>query len=81
VRNALTIDVEEYFQAHAYVRVVYLHPREMDPEEPDVRGAPLLARVRHRLNLGRTEARLRSLLGERAFGTLCEMFAAELGQG
>jgi len=38
VRNALTIDVEEYFQAHAYVRVVYLHPREMDPEEPDVRG-------------------------------------------
>ena len=61
--------------------VVYLHPWEMDPEEPDVPGAPLPARARHRLNLGRTEARLRSLLGERAFGPLCEVFAAELGKG
>src|SRR5206468_285736 len=40
--------------------VVYLHPWEMDPEEPDVPEAPFLARARHRLNLGRTEARLRS---------------------
>ena len=61
--------------------VVYLHPWEMDPEEPDVPEAPFLARARHRLNLGRTEARLRSLLGERAFGPLCEVFAAELGKG
>ena len=61
--------------------VLYLHPWEMDPGEPDVPGAPLPARARHRLNLGRTEARLRSLLGERAFGPLCEVFAAELGQG
>ena len=60
--------------------VVYLHPWEMDPEEPDVPEAPFLARARHRLNLGRTEARLRSLLGERAFGPLCEVFAAELGE-
>ena len=61
--------------------VVYLHPWEMDPEEPDVPEAPFLARARHRLNLGRTEARLRSLLGERAFGPLCEVFAAELAEG
>jgi len=58
-----------------------LHPWEVDPEEPVVPGAPLLARVRHRLNLSRTEARLRRLLGERPFGPLCEVFAAELGQG
>ena len=61
--------------------VVYLHPWEMDPEEPDVPEAPVLARARHRLNLGRTEVRLRRLLGERAFGPLREVFAAELGQG
>ena len=61
--------------------VVYLHPWEVDPEEPVVPGAPLLARVRHRMNLSRTEERLRRLLGERSFGPLCEVFAAELGQG
>jgi len=60
--------------------VVYLHPWELDPEEPDVPGAPRLARARHRLNLGRTEARLRHLLGARAFGPLREVFAAELGE-
>ncbi|HUE30367.1 MAG TPA: XrtA system polysaccharide deacetylase [Verrucomicrobiae bacterium] len=61
--------------------VVYLHPWEVDPEEPVVPGAPLLARVRHRMNLSRTEGRLRRLLGERSFGPLCEVFAAELGRG
>jgi len=71
----------ERINAEGRPAVVYLHPWEMDPEEPDVPEAPFLARARHRLNLGRTEARLRSLLGERAFGPLCEVFAAELGKG
>ena len=71
----------ERINAEGRPAVVYLHPWEVDPEEPLVPGAPLLARVRHRLNLSRTEARLRRLLGERPFGPLCEVFAAELGQG
>ena len=70
----------ERINAEGRPAVVYLHPWEVDPEEPVVPGAPLLARVRHRLNLSRTEARLRRLLGERPFGPLCEVFAAELGQ-
>ena len=71
----------ERINAEGRPAVVYLHPWEVDPEEPVVPGAPLLARVRHRLNLSRTEARLRRLLGERPFGPLCEVFAAELRQG
>ena len=60
--------------------VVYLHPWELDPAEPDVPQAALHARLRHRLNLGKTEGRLRRLLGAREFGPLREVFAAELGQ-
>jgi polysaccharide deacetylase family protein (PEP-CTERM system associated) len=60
--------------------VVYLHPWELDPAEPDVPQAALHARLRHRLNLGKTEGRLRRLLGAREFGPLREVFAAELAQ-
>jgi len=60
--------------------VVYLHPWELDPAEPDVPQAALHARLRHRLNLGKTEERLRRLLAAREFGPLREVFAAELGQ-
>jgi len=60
--------------------IVYLHPWEIDPEEPPVPRAPALARVRHRLNLDRTEARLRGLLACGEFGPLREVFAAELAE-
>jgi polysaccharide deacetylase family protein (PEP-CTERM system associated) len=66
--------------AEGHPAVVYLHPWELDPAEPDVPQAALHARLRHRLNLGKTEGRLRRLLGAREFGPLREVFAAELGQ-
>jgi len=58
--------------------IVYLHPWEFDPEEPHVPGAPALSRFRHRLNLDKTETRLRRLLAEGEFGPLREVFAAQL---
>jgi polysaccharide deacetylase family protein (PEP-CTERM system associated) len=58
--------------------IVYLHPWEFDPDEPDVPGAPAFARFRHRVNLDKTEGRLRRLLGERRFAPVREVFAAEL---
>jgi polysaccharide deacetylase family protein (PEP-CTERM system associated) len=48
------------------VVVVYLHPWEVDPEQPRI-AAPLKSRFRHYTNLGRMEARLRSLLREYPF--------------
>jgi polysaccharide deacetylase family protein (PEP-CTERM system associated) len=42
--------------------IFYLHPWELDPEQPREHQAPFLARSRHYLNLARTEARLRRLL-------------------
>jgi len=42
--------------------VFYLHPWELDPGQPRIRGTTLRTRFRHYLNLERTEARLRKLL-------------------
>ena len=48
--------------------IFYLHPWEIDPEQPRQYQAPFLARFRHYLNLGRTEARLRRLLRQFPLG-------------
>ncbi len=53
--------------------VMYLHPWELDPEQPRMEG-PLLSRFRHYLNLHRAEARLRSLLEDFAFAPIREVF-------
>jgi len=45
--------------------VFYFHPWEVDPGQPRVAGAPMKSRLRHYLNLKKTEARLGRLL--RAF--------------
>lgn len=42
--------------------IFYLHPWEIDPGQPRVDGAPWRSRLRHYLNLRRTEPRLAQLL-------------------
>jgi polysaccharide deacetylase family protein (PEP-CTERM system associated) len=54
------------FQALGERLVVYLHPWELDPEQPRIRG-PLKSRLRHYTSLGRMEARLRSVLQRHTF--------------
>jgi polysaccharide deacetylase family protein (PEP-CTERM system associated) len=54
--------------------VFYIHPWEIDPGQPRQREAPFLSRFRHYLNLGRTEARLRRLLGDFAWGRMDQIF-------
>lgn len=49
--------------------VMYLHPWEVDPEQPRMNG-PLLSRVRHYLNLEKTEERVMSLLEDFQFGPI-----------
>ncbi len=52
--------------------VMYLHPWELDPDQPRMNG-PLLSRVRHYFNLHKTEARLMQLLREFRFGPIREV--------
>ncbi|GAB4256642.1 MAG: DUF3473 domain-containing protein [Deferrisomatales bacterium] len=47
--------------------VFYLHPWELDPGQPRIDGAGLKSRLRHYLNLEKTEGRLRRLLRDFRF--------------
>ena len=40
----------------------YLHPWEIDPEQPRIKAAPLKSRFRHTVGLSRCEAKLRKLV-------------------
>ena len=57
--------------------VFYLHPWEIDPQQPRQRQAPLRSRFRHYLNLGRTEPRLRRLLRDFNWTRLDRLFLTE----
>jgi polysaccharide deacetylase family protein (PEP-CTERM system associated) len=54
--------------------VMYLHPWELDPEQPRMDG-PLVSQLRHYLNLDKTAHRLASLLNDFAFGPLRDLLS------
>ena len=54
--------------------MVYLHPWEIDPEQPRLPVGPL-TRFRHLVNVGKTEARLIRLLDDFAFAPAAEVLA------
>jgi polysaccharide deacetylase family protein (PEP-CTERM system associated) len=55
--------------------VFYVHPWELDPEQPSIGGSGPLARWRHRVNLRSTEEKLDWLIGRFRFGRLREVLA------
>ena len=52
--------------------VFYIHPWELDPEQPRIK-LPLLKYFRHYVNLSGTESRLGKLLSDFRFGTIGEV--------
>lgn len=50
--------------------VFYLHPWEVDPEQPRIQNAGAMSRFRHYLNLSRTRPRLERLLSDFSFTTM-----------
>jgi len=57
--------------------IFYLHPWEVDPDQPRQHQAPLVSRFRHYLNLGLTEHRLRRLLGDFSWARLDRLFLGD----
>jgi len=47
--------------------IFYLHPWEIDPRQPRMKGARLKSKIRHYLNLNKTEQRFRRLLTDFTF--------------
>ena len=57
--------------------VFYLHPWEVDLDQPRQHQAPLVSRFRHYLNLGLTEHRLRRLLGDFRWTRMDRLFLTD----
>lgn len=51
----------------------YVHPWEIDPEQPRLRAGSRLSRLRHYMNLGSTEEKLRRLVKQFSFGTVSQV--------
>ena len=60
--------------------IFYMHPWEIDPDQPRIAGLPLKSRFRHYVNLHRTEDRLRELLRDFSWGRMDSVFASALAQ-
>ena len=59
--------------------IFYLHPWEVDPDQPWVSGLGLKSRLRHYLNLGAMEGRLRRLLRDFAWDRMDRVFLGRTG--
>ena len=53
--------------------VMYMHPWEFDPDQPRMEGS-IVSRVRHYLNLHKTEERMRALLHDFSFEPIRRVF-------
>jgi polysaccharide deacetylase family protein (PEP-CTERM system associated) len=56
--------------------VFYVHPWELDPDQPRLRAGSSTGRFRHYVNLARTERKLEALLRRFRFGTLQQSIVA-----
>jgi polysaccharide deacetylase family protein (PEP-CTERM system associated) len=64
-------------QADGHPAIFYFHPWELDPGQPRPAGIGLKTRFRHYINLGRMDARIRSLTRDFAWDRMDRIF---LGQ-
>ncbi len=53
--------IRSYEQSESRPFIFYMHPWEIDHQQPRINGLPLKSRFRHYLNLSKTEPRLRRL--------------------
>ncbi len=55
--------------------ITYLHPWEVDPDQPRIEAAGRTAKLRHYVNLDKMHGRLEGLLASFRFGTVSEVLA------
>jgi polysaccharide deacetylase family protein (PEP-CTERM system associated) len=58
----------------------YVHPWELDPDQPRVRAGSVTGRFRHYVNLHSTERKLENILNKFRFGTLTQSIAADVAE-
>ncbi len=67
--------IQAHIPAAQTPAIFYLHPWEVDPDQPRVAGCSRMARFRHYTNLSRTAARLQRLLGDFPWGRMDHAYA------
>jgi polysaccharide deacetylase family protein (PEP-CTERM system associated) len=67
-------------RGHGDPAVFYLHPWEVDPDQPRQHHAPRLSQFRHYLNLGLTERRLRRLLRDFKWARMDRLFLTDASE-
>jgi polysaccharide deacetylase family protein (PEP-CTERM system associated) len=76
--SAYRIALRRFHAAEGRPAIFYVHPWEIDPEQPRVPGARLRSRVRHYTNLAATAGRLERLLRDFAWDRMDRVFAGVL---
>ncbi len=66
--------IERFNACEKRPAIFYMHPWEIDPEQPRVPGTSLKTRFRHYVNLRKTESRLARLLGDFRWGRVDQAF-------
>lgn len=65
-------------QNEGHPAIMYLHPWEIDPNQPRVMQATRRARFRHYVNIDKVEMRLEKLLQQFEFAPMSQVFAEQL---
>jgi len=76
--SLITAGLRNINQAQRQPFFFYLHPWELDPQQPRVEGASLKSRLRHYTGLQDCEAKLRRLLGEFRFAPMATVLSGLL---
>ena len=74
------LGLRRFARAECQPGLFYLHPWEIDPDQPRIPGLPRTSRFRHYVNLRRTETRLLRLLRDFRWDRMDRVFAPVLSQ-
>lgn len=66
--------IARFNRVEARPAIFYMHPWEIDPAQPRIAGTGLKTRLRHYINLHRTEPRLKALLRDFQWGRVDRVF-------
>jgi polysaccharide deacetylase family protein (PEP-CTERM system associated) len=73
---AYTVRALHAMEGEGHGGTFYIHPWEVDPDQPRVNGVPLLTRIRHYRGLAQTETRLAAILSRFRFRPIADTLAA-----
>ena len=66
--------IQAFMQSETAPYSFYFHPGEIDPGQPKIANAPLKYKIRHYINLGRMEVKLKRLLSDYRWGTMADAY-------